>query len=127
MDSAILGSVLESNNKILLRLSNSIDKLEKRFVDTDSDSIASLEWKKVSLVVDRVLLLLFFLAMSISSIAVLTSSPHIFTESESDLRHQEQAALSSSSSSNNDTDSLNSSENNSTAFFYHGSPCTTAG
>ena len=126
MDSAILGSVLESNNKILLRLSNSIDKLEKRFVDTDSDSIASLEWKKVSLVVDRVLLLLFFLAMSISSIAVLTSSPHIFTESESDLRHQEQAAL-SSSSSNNDTDSLGSSENNSTAFFYHGSPCTTAG
>ena len=125
MDSAILGSVLESNNKILLRLSNSIDKLEKRFVDTDSDSIASLEWKKVSLVVDRVLLLLFFLAMSISSIAVLTSSPHIFTESESDLRHQEQAALSSSSS--NDTDSLSSSENNSTAFFYHGSPCTTAG
>ena len=118
MDSAILGSVLESNNKILLRLSNSIDKLEKRFVDTDSDSIASLEWKKVSLVVDRVLLLLFFLAMSISSIAVLTSSPHIFTVSESDLRHQ--------GLSNNGTELGSSSENNDDpGIAAHGPVCDT--
>ena len=118
MDS-ILGSILESNNKILLRLSNSIDKLEKRFVDTDSDSIASLEWKKVSLVVDRVLLLLFFLAMSISSIAVLTSSPHIFTVSESDLRHQ-------GLSTNNGTDLGSSSENNDDpGIVGHGPVCNT--
>ena len=36
-----------SMEAILLRLSSSIDKLEKRFVDTDSDSHAELEWKKV--------------------------------------------------------------------------------
>ena len=58
-----------------------------RFVDTDSDSVATLEWKKVSLVVDRVLLLIFFLAMTISSLAILTSSPHIYTSSLSDLRN----------------------------------------
>ena len=58
-----------------------------RFVDTDLDSIATLEWKKVSLVVDRVLLLVFFLAMTISSLYILTSSPHIYTHSLSDLRN----------------------------------------
>ena len=36
-----------SMEAILLRLSSSIDKLEKRFVSTDSDSQAELEWKKV--------------------------------------------------------------------------------
>ena len=71
---------------ILLRLSQSIDKLEKRFVDTDSCNNSELEWKKVSLVVDRVCLLIFFLAMTIASLAILTSSPHIYTASLSDLR-----------------------------------------
>eukprot|EP00093_Oithona_nana_P008990 08990.XXX_167161_164685_1 [CDS] Oithona nana genome sequencing. len=71
---------------ILLRLSQSIDKLEKRFVDTDSSNNSELEWKKVSLVVDRVCLLIFFLAMTIASLAILTSSPHIYTASLSDLR-----------------------------------------
>ena len=71
---------------ILLRLSQSIDKLEKRFVDTDSSNNSELEWKKVSLVVDRVCLLIFFLAMTIASLAILTSRPHIYTASLSDLR-----------------------------------------
>ena len=71
---------------ILLRLSTSIDKLEKRFVDTDSSNNSELEWKKVSLVVDRICLLIFFLAMTIASLAILTSSPHIYTASLSDLR-----------------------------------------
>ena len=75
-----------SMEAILLRLSTSIDKLEKRFVDTDSSNNSELEWKKVSLVVDRICLLLFFLAMTISSLAILTSSPHIYTASLSDLR-----------------------------------------
>ena len=79
---------------ILLRLSSSIDKLEKRFVNTDSDSLSELEWKKVSLVVDRVLLLVFFLAMTIASLAILTSSPHIYTTSLSDLRHTGQQNVS---------------------------------
>lgn len=83
-----------SMEAILLRLSSSIDKLEKRFVDTDSDSQAELEWKKVSLVVDRICLLIFFLAMTIASLAILTSSPHIYTASLSDLR---QAGLINSS------------------------------
>lgn len=82
---------------VLLRLSASIDKLEKRFVNTDSDSLSELEWKKVSLVVDRVLLLVFFLAMTIASLAILTSSPHIYTTSLSDLRESGQLNLSSDS------------------------------
>ena len=41
---------------------------------------------QVALVVDRLCLLLFFLAMTIASVAILTSSPHIWTASQSDLR-----------------------------------------
>ena len=78
---------------ILLRLSQSIDKLEKRFVDTDSCNNSELEWKKVSLVVDRICLLIFFLAMTIASLAILTSSPHIYTASLSDLRLAGQTLL----------------------------------
>ena len=92
---------------ILLRLSNSIDKLEKRFVNTDSDSHTELEWKKVSLVVDRICLLVFFLAMTIASLAILTSSPHIYTASLSDLR---QAGII------NESTSENNEENNVSAF-----------
>jgi len=75
-----------SMEAILLRLSSSIDKLEQRFVDTDSNTHAELEWKKVALVVDRLCLLIFFLAMTIASLAILTSSPHLYTPSLSDLR-----------------------------------------
>merc|ERR1712037_647516 len=81
-----------SMEAILLRLSSSIDKLEQRFVDTDSNTHAELEWKKVALVVDRICLLLFFLAMTIASLAILTSSPHIWTASQSDL-HKAAKAL----------------------------------
>ena len=87
-----------SMEAILLRLSSSIDKLEKRFVDTDSDSHTELEWKKVSLVVDRICLLVFFLAMTIASLAILTSSPHIYTTSLSDLRRQGQGIINDSES-----------------------------
>lgn len=85
-DASKLNADMPSMEAILLRLSSSIDKLEKRFVDTDSDSHSELEWKKVSLVVDRICLLIFFLAMTIASLAILTSSPHIYTASLSDLR-----------------------------------------
>ena len=77
---------------VILRLSLSIDKLEKRFDATNSSDdqhhqSAEMDWKMVSLVVDRVLLFVFLLAMIISSLAILTSSPHIYTASLSDLRH----------------------------------------
>ena len=36
-----------------------------------------MEWKQVSMVIDRFLLLIFFLAMTIASLVILTSSPHI--------------------------------------------------
>ena len=41
---------------------------------------------QVALVVDRLCLLIFFLAMTIASLAILTSSPHLYTPSLSDLR-----------------------------------------
>jgi hypothetical protein len=40
-----------SMEAILLRLSSSIDKLEQRFVDTDSNTHAELEWKKVCILI----------------------------------------------------------------------------
>lgn len=36
-----------------------------------------MEWKQVSMVIDRFLLLIFFLAMTIASLVILTSSPHL--------------------------------------------------
>ena len=36
--------------------------------------------------VDRICLLIFFLAMTIASLLILTSSPHIYTPSLSDIR-----------------------------------------
>ena len=35
----------------------------------------------MSLVLDRILLCIFFLAITLSSLVILTSSPHLFTES----------------------------------------------
>ena len=43
-----------SMEAILLRLSSSIDKLEQRFVDTDSNTHAELEWKKVCINISSV-------------------------------------------------------------------------
>ena len=43
-----------SMEAILLRLSSSIDKLEQRFVDTDSNTHAELEWKKVCIIISSV-------------------------------------------------------------------------
>ena len=61
------------------KVSSTIDRNEKRAVEADLKDQSSLEWKQVSLVVDRFLLLVFFLAMTISSLVILTSSPHIYT------------------------------------------------
>ena len=36
----------------------------------------SYPWYQVALVIDRLLLLIFFLAMTIASLVILTSSPH---------------------------------------------------
>ena len=78
----------------------SIDKLERRFVDTDATGGHELEWKMISLVVDRILLLIFFLAMTIASLAILTSSPHIYTTSLSDLRKSGALANTTNSEAN---------------------------
>lgn len=60
-------------------VSTSIHKTELRNADADARDQFALEWKQVSLVIDRVLLLIFFLAMTIASLVILTSSPHLYT------------------------------------------------
>ena len=51
-----------------------------------SANFEHLDLFQVALVVDRLCLLIFFLAMTIASLAILTSSPHLYTPSLSDLR-----------------------------------------
>ncbi len=71
---------------VLLRCTLILEKLDRRLGDNDATGEYELEWKKISLVVDRILLLIFFMAMTVASLAILTSSPHIYTTSLSDLR-----------------------------------------
>ncbi len=65
-------------DRVLGKLSTTIDKTEFRNAESDAREQFNLEWKQVSLVLDRVLLLLFFLAMTIASLVILTSSPHLY-------------------------------------------------
>ncbi len=37
------------------------------------------QWKQVALVFDRILLIVFFVAMTVCSVYILTSSPHLYT------------------------------------------------
>lgn len=60
------------------KVSDTIDRSEKRAQEAEQKDQFSLEWKQVSLVVDRFLLLVFFLAMTIASLVILTSSPHLY-------------------------------------------------
>ncbi|XP_023342572.1 neuronal acetylcholine receptor subunit alpha-10 isoform X2 [Eurytemora carolleeae] len=62
---------------VLDKVSSTIDRNEVRYLETDMKEQHALEWKQVALVIDRLLLLVFFLAMTISSLVILTSSPHL--------------------------------------------------
>ena len=68
--------------RVLEKVSATIDKNEERCLETGKREQHEIEWKQVSLVIDRVLLLVFFLAMTISSLVILTSSPHLDFSSE---------------------------------------------
>ncbi len=70
--------------RVLDKLSSNIDRTELRNAEADARDQFALEWKQVSLVIDRVLLLVFFFAMTISSFVILTSSPHLFASSVKD-------------------------------------------
>ena len=63
--------------KVLDKVSSTIDRNEVRCLESDKREQHELEWKHVSLVIDRLLLLVFFLAMTIASLVILTSSPHL--------------------------------------------------
>lgn len=65
--------------RVISDVSTAIQRTELRDAEADARDQFSLEWKQVSLVIDRVLLLLFFLAMTIASLVILTSSPHLYT------------------------------------------------
>ena len=60
-------------------VSSTIHRTGLRDANADARDQFSLEWKQVSLVIDRILLLIFFLAMTIASLVILTSSPHLYT------------------------------------------------
>lgn len=64
---------------ILHKLSLTIDRNEIRNAEADARDKFALEWKQVSLVIDRILLFVFFLAMTIASFVILTSSPHLYS------------------------------------------------
>jgi hypothetical protein len=68
-------------DRVLGKLSMTIDKTEFRNAESDAREQFNLEWKQVSLVLDRILLLIFFLAIVISSTVILTSSPHLYGNS----------------------------------------------
>ena len=63
--------------RVLEKVSSTIDRNENRCLETDKREQHELEWKQVSLVIDRLLLVVFFLAMTIASLMILTSSPHL--------------------------------------------------
>lgn len=63
--------------RVLEKVSSTIDRNETRCLESDKREQHELEWKQVSLVIDRLLLLVFFLAMTIASLVILTSSPHL--------------------------------------------------
>ena len=63
--------------RVLQKVSSTIDKNEVRCLESDSREQHELEWKQVAIVIDRLLLLVFFLAITISSLVILTSSPHL--------------------------------------------------
>ncbi|TRY69126.1 hypothetical protein TCAL_12201 [Tigriopus californicus] len=67
--------------KVLDKISATIDRNEVRNAESDARDKFAIEWKQVSLVLDRILLLIFFLAVSICSVVILTSSPHLFRPS----------------------------------------------
>jgi hypothetical protein len=66
-------------DRVLDKVSTTIDRNELRNAESDARDKFALEWKQVSLVLDRVLLLVFFLAMTIASFVILTSSPHLYS------------------------------------------------
>lgn len=63
--------------RVLEKVSSTIDKNEERCEENDKKEQHEMEWKQVALVLDRLLLLVFFLAMTIASLVILTSSPHL--------------------------------------------------
>ena len=67
--------------EVLVKLSEAIDKSDSRTSEADSRERFALEWKQVSLVLDRFLLLIFFLSMTVASLVILTGSPHLLTDS----------------------------------------------
>jgi len=62
---------------VLHKVSSTIDRNEERSRGSEKQAQTELEWKQVALVIDRLLLLIFFLAMTIASLVILTSSPHL--------------------------------------------------
>ena len=66
-------------DRVLAKVSATIDRNELRNVESDARDKFAIEWKQVSLVIDRILLLVFFLAMTTTSLVILTSSPHLYT------------------------------------------------
>jgi len=62
---------------VLYKVSATIDRNEERSRGSEKQAQTELEWKQVALVIDRLLLLIFFLAMTIASLVILTSSPHL--------------------------------------------------
>ncbi|KAF2367533.1 Neurotransmitter-gated ion-channel [Trinorchestia longiramus] len=62
--------------RVLRKVQQTIDKNEKRLSDQDQREAIKDEWQRISMVLDRFLLLCFVLATSIATSCILLSSPH---------------------------------------------------
>ncbi|XP_018024328.1 neuronal acetylcholine receptor subunit alpha-10 [Hyalella azteca] len=62
--------------RVLRKVQQTIDKNETRLSDQDRREAIKDEWQRVSMVLDRALLLCFVLATSVATSCILLSSPH---------------------------------------------------
>ncbi|KAK2713854.1 hypothetical protein QYM36_009667, partial [Artemia franciscana] len=63
-------------SNLLLRVATTVERSERRVEYQERRESLTLEWKKLALVCDRCLLIIFFLTTGIATSAILLSSPH---------------------------------------------------
>lgn len=61
--------------RILNKVHASIDRNEQRLTDQERRELMEMEWKQASIVLDRLLLLIFMLVTIISTVTILCRSP----------------------------------------------------
>ena len=74
--STLLETYEQRLSELLTRVTAAIERNESRLEDHDRRELTQLEWKKVALVCDRVLLLIFLVVTTVATCVILMSSPY---------------------------------------------------